>query len=192
MQRWVNTRSVRNITAGKVATMNACANSTHLQNSWKSYMQALFFHLGGLSGIYFCKTISNNFSFFEEFLNSQLNVLTAGPPKYWRLIWKKLWNLRSSTLGSKIWRSGIRGTDPDPTIHPWRGARAKMPLWISGWLLFQIPYLYLCSFLMWFLRGSLPTLCKLHWSQIHKQEMMIPVEGWWRWLLPKVWVGSAS
>ena len=34
----VHRRSVRNTTSGKVATMNARANSRHLQNSWKSCM----------------------------------------------------------------------------------------------------------------------------------------------------------
>ena len=46
--RGVCRKNVRgNTTAGKVATMNACANSRHLQNSWKSCLWALFCHLGG-------------------------------------------------------------------------------------------------------------------------------------------------
>lgn len=84
----VHTRSVRNTTSGKVATMNARANSRHLQNSWKSCMWALFCHLGGLSGRLWARKYPK-FSFnVEEF--QTLNVLTAGfgPPKYWRLIWK--------------------------------------------------------------------------------------------------------
>ena len=122
--RGVCRKNVRgNTTAGKVATMNACANSRHLQNSWKSCLWALFCHLGGgcqsQTGFEQQNIHQVNFWYWgiSKFLN--LNVLTAilGPPKNWRLIWK-LWNLRSSTLGSKIWRSGIRGTDPDPAIHP--------------------------------------------------------------------------
>ena len=122
--RGVCRKNVRgNTTAGKVATMNACANSRHLQNSWKSCLWALFCHLGGgcQSQTGFEQQNIHQVKFWywgiSKFLN--LNVLTAilGPPKNWRLIWK-LWNLRSPTLGSKIWRSGIRGTDPDPAIHP--------------------------------------------------------------------------
>ena len=62
----VHRRSVRNTTSGKVATMNARANSRHLQNSWKSCMWALFCHLGGLSGRFYSKKIFKKY--FEKFI----------------------------------------------------------------------------------------------------------------------------
>ena len=91
----VNTRSVLNTTAGKVATMNVCANSRHLPNSWKSCMWALFCHLGGLSGRFLARKYPKMLRNFKILSWMCWQLAASGPPKYWRLIWKLwIWDLQ--------------------------------------------------------------------------------------------------
>ena len=104
--------------------MNACANSRHLQNRWKSCEHYFATWAGGLWSTFCRNKISKNSMLRNFKILSWMcwQLAASGPPKYWRLIWK-LWNLRSSTLGSEIWGSG------DQRDRSWPGHPSSLARW---------------------------------------------------------------